>query len=296
MPTSPSHLTCRSTHIHNDFDLSDPSVIEGYLDTILNFLNYLLYHDVCPEYAAQIERAREMCKTGRIELTSIARLLPLLPGTFNKACSKFCGGFYEPQSNADLDWLDDAQKLMPDLDDANQKDLDVLRAGLQAFAVEKQVMVPEVLSAEEKHPALAVAHEAQQNLEVTTIVVGSSSLGTFYARPWHNPSAEIEDWSEDEETPTSLPEPVFEFWLENDLLHHMFVGMKLEIGMKTLDCGFRYFDAVYAVNCSFYTYLPNEMVVGWRKVEENWLPPASPQADGLVATENGDAVSADDST
>ena len=58
---------------------------------IKNFLNYVLAHDACPEYAANIMAARNVCDAAPQELRAAYELLTSLPGSFNGAtASLFC--------------------------------------------------------------------------------------------------------------------------------------------------------------------------------------------------------------
>uniref|UniRef100_L7ITA2 Argonaute siRNA chaperone complex subunit Arb1 n=1 Tax=Pyricularia oryzae (strain P131) TaxID=1143193 RepID=L7ITA2_PYRO1 len=56
------------------------------VDTILNFINYVIKHDVCPEYEADLARARAVCKLAKIEFPLINRALAGGMGQFNYAC------------------------------------------------------------------------------------------------------------------------------------------------------------------------------------------------------------------
>lgn len=57
-----------------------------------NFYNYLMHHNVCPEYLAQIKAARDVVKLGRNQLIAIHNLGSLIPGEFNIACSVLLEG------------------------------------------------------------------------------------------------------------------------------------------------------------------------------------------------------------
>ena len=75
------------------------------MNVIRTFLNYLLYHDVCPEYQDQIKSSKCLCDQGEQELWAIAQNTLDLPGTFNKACSELYGGVFQGLCAASSTWL-----------------------------------------------------------------------------------------------------------------------------------------------------------------------------------------------
>lgn len=89
-------------------------------------------------------------------------------------------------------------------------------------------------------------------------------LGKMRAREWRCPALPDEDLTEEEKAlPHQKPEE-FEFWVEEDVLDVCFVGMKMEATVRDLNCGVRYFDQVITVYCSFYAFLENERMIGWK--------------------------------
>ncbi|TLD09443.1 hypothetical protein PspLS_12003 [Pyricularia sp. CBS 133598] len=69
------------------FDVAgEQDMIALGVDTILNFINYVIKHDVCPEYGADLARARAVCKLAKIEFPLINRALAGGMGQFNYAC------------------------------------------------------------------------------------------------------------------------------------------------------------------------------------------------------------------
>ncbi|CAG8686273.1 10340_t:CDS:1 [Acaulospora colombiana] len=59
---------------------------------INSFLNYLIAHEVCPEYMEDMERALKIIERAKEELPKCKSLAQLAPGKFNKACSLIYGG------------------------------------------------------------------------------------------------------------------------------------------------------------------------------------------------------------
>jgi hypothetical protein len=78
-----------------------PKYVEEAIDTILNFLNYVVMHEVCPEYADDLARAQQLCRKARTELPRITELSTHIPSAFDIACrTAFCGGT-RPSSDFD---------------------------------------------------------------------------------------------------------------------------------------------------------------------------------------------------
>ena len=68
--------------------------------------------------------------------------------------------------------------------------------------------------------------------------------------------------------------------------------MKLQVTVKELSFGIYFFDAITGVHCSFFTILPNELMLGWKEIEKEWLLPR-PGADGNGEEVNGEADNKD---
>ncbi|KAL8349204.1 hypothetical protein RB601_001989 [Gaeumannomyces tritici] len=64
----------------------DPEYITQGIDLILNWLNYLTHHGVCPEHADDLARARQVCLDAKKELPGIGAALAAGMGQFNYAC------------------------------------------------------------------------------------------------------------------------------------------------------------------------------------------------------------------
>ena len=75
------------------------------------------------------------------------------------------------------------------------------------------------------------------------------------------------------------------FWVDDRLLEKLHVGMHLEASVKELNFGIFYFDAVQILRPTFFTILPNEQMLDWRRVEGQWLPPRSKEEDQQLQEE-----------
>lgn len=102
------------------------------------------------------------------------------------------------------------------------------------------------------------------------ICAGLKPLGKLKAETWYNTIVlENEDLTLEEEAAalasTSRKIKEYEFWIEDAVLAHCFLGMKIEATVHELSFGGWYFDAVFGVYCDFYEVLPNELMYGWRE-------------------------------
>ncbi|KAI0597489.1 Argonaute siRNA chaperone complex subunit Arb1-domain-containing protein [Biscogniauxia sp. FL1348] len=76
-----------------DMYMYDEEAIDKAASLVKNFLNYVLMHDVCPEYRDNILAARDICDAAPTELRYVHELRNELPGPFNSAARQlFCNG------------------------------------------------------------------------------------------------------------------------------------------------------------------------------------------------------------
>jgi hypothetical protein len=95
------------------------------------------------------------------------------------------------------------------------------------------------------------------------------ALGVVRFKAWEGPGLDAEDFTDDEDpTPKakSAEETTLEsFWLEDEIVELFFVGLKLELEVRELNIGIKFFDTVIGLHCSFHNYLPNEKMVHWKE-------------------------------
>ena len=292
--------------MHGNFDLHNEDKIKKYVGVIRNFLNYLLHHDVCPEYRDQVEAARKTCDQAQEELLQIMRARVMLPGTFNMACSEIFGGVFHDLRNSDSEsWLDEEEKKRLCLGIEPERARQVFRVGFAAHATEEQVAQYKSDGASHR---FGIVESEEVSLEVADVTFGASSaeiqalyssdqakdvpiLGKLRARTWQDPVALDEDLTEEEEMALAQnPPPVktYEFWIEDVLLEQLFVGLKFRTTVKTLSFGQQFFDQIHALRCSFFLVLPNELMSGWKEVEDEWLAPRPTQNSGTQGDVEGD--------
>jgi len=102
-------------------------------------------------------------------------------------------------------------------------------------------------------------------------------LGAVTLKYWDGPGDTEEDLTDDEEEPSASVNAACiakeTFWLEDAILEHCFVGMKLTLVVHELNIGIKYFDRIEGAYCSFHTILPNEKLAHWKEPVPNTRPP-----------------------
>ena len=262
-----------SSRLCQVFELITEKQIKSRIAVIRNFLNYLLHHDVCPEYKDQINAARATCDLAEKELWSISQAASLVPGDFNVACSTLFGGYYENAYVGDQEW---AKGLSLNAGMSPEKARKVFKFGLAAHGDDETVK--EYTYHVSSHQ-VRVVEVINTGLEITELIPGDKDVQELYAnfpglnpigklkgKTWYRPAPREEDLTEEEEA-NPPPKQIKEYtlWVEDKVLAKCFVGMKLEVVIRKLSFGVYYLDNVPAIYCSFYDVLPNEFMLGWRE-------------------------------
>jgi Argonaute siRNA chaperone (ARC) complex subunit Arb1 len=268
--------------------------------TIKNFLNYLLYHDVCPEYKENINAARISCDIAAKELWKNQQFIATGPGDFNKACSTLFGGYFDDLHIED-DRCEDGKE--PSVQMANNVARKVVRFAIAGAGSDEQAtrFLSFVMNNNELNAAKI---EDIDGFEITDIVLPDDELREFYrteaadlnvvgklfGKSYRDPAkpevdmspSERKEW-DDGETPSYE----FEFFLEESLLQLCYPGMKILTSVWELNCGLYFFDEVFTTYCSIYTVLPNDVMLGWKN-PRTILATDPPEAEeiGQVDTEN----------
>lgn len=260
------------------FDLLTQQRINSYTAIIRNFLNYILHHDVCPEYKDQVQAARRVCDQAEQELWEIAQANVLLPGNFNRACSDIFGGIYQGLYIGDQEWaegVEDSRGMSPETARKTFRLALAAQASEEIFekynrqGVDRSVRVTSVFDANVEVTELIPPSKEVLALYRSSAGQGLQPVGQLRAKSWSNPFCYPEDLTVEEEAAAAAGETettdYYEFWVEEELLRHCFVGMKLETKVHRTSFGVDYFDSITGVWCSFFRLLPNEMAIGWRE-------------------------------
>lgn len=249
---------------------------------VRNFFNYILHHDVCPEYNDQIYAARTICDKAEEELSHLAKAQIILPGDFNRACSMIFGGSFHGTYIGDQEWARDIEMSDQMSPETARK---VFKIALVAHASEE---IWEKYNAQSEERSIHIAEAFDTSFELTEVInpsnevlniyktpaaTGIKPLGKIRAKTWFNPNDYENDLTEEEEQAEAAaraikesdPQNEYEFWIDEELLACLRVGTKITTKVHRTSFGVEFFDSVQAIYCSFYTLLPNEEIIGWRE-------------------------------
>ena len=236
-----------------------------------NFLRYVLHHNVCPEFTDQIEAARKICAKAKVELPLSIQASQLFPGQFGEACSVLFGGRYAKIRE------DNFEQALPVISFPNMSKtaaLKIFKVGISILGNSQQLEI----AAKPEGTALEIGENVL--LEIQGIEKCSKETRAYYDQleeslnrlgkliccQWDAPFKAPEDLT-DEELAAQKEKPelkTYEFWVDEEILDHCKVGMKLNASIGTLAGGKLHFiDYVSVVYCSFYTYLLNRQLEDW---------------------------------
>jgi hypothetical protein len=277
-----------SSEVPSIFGLETQGLVDMVTGTVKNFLNYILYHKVCPEYEANIHAARAICDLASKELGKAHNAGLWAPGDFNMACATLFGGSYFDTYTGDKDWTDDVVGRAGMPNDTARKVVKFALAG--AGSEEEAVKFLELANSNGLKGRLI----DDTGFEVLSITPASNEVKDFYnkyapdlkpvgkikTRAWRDPALPDEDVAPGE-LPSSLNGPAaeYEFFVEDAIMGYFFVGMKFDADIWELNSGVHYFDNISGVYCSFYTVLPNDSMMHWKE-------PRDVRPDHLVFAED----------
>ena len=252
--------------------------IRSRINVLRSFFNYLLYHNVCPEYTDQVNAARYTCNKADKELWASLSCARKLPGGFNTACSVIFGGYYH---------ITDDENFEPDpripFGIPRQTALKVFQGGMAANSTVDMFNKYQRQGIGSSHKRI---RSVQTSLEVTCVDFSSYEVQSFYqeaamagleptgkltCKTWYSPYAQDEDLTEEEEAElNSKGQPIYtyEFWVEDSVLAEVFVGMLMDCEVYETSFGLHYFDAITATMVSFHTHIPNIDMEGYKEPRE----------------------------
>ncbi|KAL8867447.1 MAG: hypothetical protein Q9174_005661, partial [Haloplaca sp. 1 TL-2023] len=234
--------------------------VHAKTNIIRNFLNYLLHHDVCPEYKDQVVAARNACDLTDKELPMAMTAAAWFPGDFQTACSVIFGGSCQDVYARNPGWDDDFVSEVG-MDTATAQN--TFKIGLAAQSSDE---MSKIYMEQNSDLGVSVVKVYDIGLEVIEVIPapdeirrfyeghpsakGLKSLGRLKARKWQPPHTLPQDFAEnekeDEAKPLHRTDP-YEFLIEDDILRTCFVGMKFEATVRELSFGLKFFDAVTGV-------------------------------------------------
>ncbi|KIV93577.1 hypothetical protein PV10_04781 [Exophiala mesophila] len=261
--------------------------VELVTSTLERFMDYLLQHDVCVEYQADVLATRNFCREAVSELWDVAQAIRKLPGDFNTACSTLFGGSHA-NDDGEAWWGPDeaaakeAGYVGMKPDEARQ----ILHFGVSG-AADEEVFAHYLAAVNGSKSLEVVSVTAHTGFEITRIEYPSAEckaiytthsthfrpVGRVFAKPWADPEAPPEDLTAAEreelenrpiDPDVSDNEQEYLFFVESILQGYLRIGTKIQATVHTLNCGIMFFDACLAIFPSFDVYLPNELMAGWK--------------------------------
>ncbi|KAI1647885.1 Argonaute siRNA chaperone complex subunit Arb1-domain-containing protein [Daldinia loculata] len=241
---------------------------------IKNFLNYVLMHDVCPEYTFDIMAARRICDAAPYELRMVHELILSLPGSFNTAAhSLFCDRQVDKHDVPDhydkliafrvtvfSSALD--QKIKKRLMDSDPTTIHVVNTKEETYEVVDIILPRQRDIVMVKEQLEEAGHSGKG--KPAGILVLKPSVVDFGFNNLPRPdqvdftSAESED-----------------YLLEDDLLDKFDKGMKVKAIVCELNIGVRFIKAVKDVRVSFDLFLPQILMENWKDPAPSTRPPPS---------------------
>ncbi len=249
---------------------------------VRNFLNYLSLHDVCVEYNDQIKAAKVVCDRADEELCHLAKAQVILPGDFNRACSNIFGGCFRGTYVGDQEWAKDVEAPDQMSPETARKVFKIALAAQASDEIwekyteqseDRSIRVTSVIDANFEVTELIPPNKETLNIYKTPNGVGVKPVGLLRAKTWFSPNEYDTDLTAEEEKAEVVSRAIkeasatndYEFWVDQELLQFLHVGTKFSARVHQTSFGLQYFDAIQGVYCSFYSVLPNEMIIGWRE-------------------------------
>ncbi|KAI1330955.1 Argonaute complex, subunit Arb1 [Xylariaceae sp. FL0255] len=259
----------------------DEFVIKEASALIKNFLNYVIFSDVCPEHHDNIIQARTICDIAPFELRQVHELALELPGKFNEAASSLF-----------------SHRMVDDLD---QEDSAKLFRQFQLTALIRSKV------ASYKSESLENARDKIRKLDFPALIkVTSVKEHDYKITAIHRPDKKDRGKAEAADTdcevnsagilvvvPTiiahgygNMPRPEEldsknlvkeEFILEDELLAKFEEGMTMRVTVCELDVGLRIIHTVHDIRPSFDTFLAQSLMLTFKEPRINDRPPPSVQ-------------------
>ncbi|KAK7750802.1 hypothetical protein SLS62_007201 [Diatrype stigma] len=279
----------------------DEPAMEKAAALVKNFLNYVLTHNVCPEYVGNIMAARNICDIALPEMRAVHELLSDLPGKFNSAATAlFCG----ERAIHDLDKPENFNKFVNFRLVVLETTTNV-EARKKLAELEDTASIRVVETKEETYEVLDIVRPRRNYVKMLEEQLAQQQLsgvvrptGRVLLRP-----AIIAHGYDNLPRPDEIDlsaAPAEEYLVEDDILAKLERGMKLKLVVGMLDIGgsrgIRFIQEVRDIRVSFDTFLPQSLMERWKEPVPNDRPPpcaADPAAEEQTANP---AAAADDNT
>lgn len=263
--------------------------VDRVTTTIERFMDYLLQHDVCPEYADDILTTRNFCRKAVDELWSVREAQSWLPGDFNIACSTLFGGNYGEMYDGKTSWaeLEPGEKAFVGF--TPEQATQIVGLGIAGAASEEVYgKYAEFMGKDNGAGLETVKVIAGAGFEVMKIEYPTTDckdmykanskeyrpVGRVLAKPWKSPLSPPEDLTDEEKSApksSALSEP-YVFFMEEIIQRNLSVGQKVMATVRQLNCGIWFFDEFTVIYPNFELWIPNDLVEDYK--EPRMLPGA----------------------
>lgn len=262
----------------------DKKVTNAACNVIRNFFNYLLYHNVCPEYTDQIKAALSAFEPIESEYVKLAAVQSVFPGAFSKACSILTGGYYA-KSQYQGNWMDGDVATDSDTGLTAQEAQFITCAAAAAFATPSEDgdlgldTELEIVKMEEDVGLEVVAitlpaETSKEAQELFSQLKGTCVLpmGKLLCKRYHFQHA----------APLDLPpgdtssSDSFEFIVDEETLRKCYPGLKFIATVKGTNTGFCFIDYWSECYGTFYTWCWNDKAKEYKEGSDR-LEPAKPK-------------------
>lgn len=258
--------------------------------TLERFMDYLMQHDVCPEFKQDILQTRNFCREASHELWSCSEALKWLPGDFNIACSTLFGGSYSKNYDGETFWGDESKQENIFVGLKPQEAAEIFGFAI-AGAASEQVYerYRELTDNASNFEALEVVKIVKdQGFEIVDLYNPTADckdmyklhsntyrpVGKVIAKSWVNPLSPPEDLTPEEqkqaEEQQEHKQERYEFFIEEIVMRNLSVGQKIMATIQKVNCGVWFFDEFTQILPDFDTFLMNELMEDYK--EPRWLP------------------------
>ncbi|KAH0491894.1 hypothetical protein TgHK011_003296 [Trichoderma gracile] len=252
-----------------------PKPMEDAISVVENFLRYVLHHDVCPEHEDNVKEALNVCQMARDEWTMLNTLQNALPGVFNPAATELFIEF-DPHS-----WDSSQFKVAEGFDAKsvfyssiamldNEKLFEHL-AETKAVKLTNQYEC--ALEVTEVHLPTEEVIKRFKKLVVTAPggkTLRLMPLGRLTLKP-----ATIEDGWVQQGTVHPLQGKEIDLYFEQNIVESLKPGIKMVLEIGDLGADIRFVKSILKIMPTFYTFLPQELMVQFKIPQENDRPAPS---------------------
>lgn len=259
------------------------------VDLVSNFLKYVDLHDVCPEYAEDIKNAQKVCQKAREEMPALVQVLLLLPGDFSTAARRVTCSEGEGHDN-DKGQYGEWENAVMDVKTARQKVGIVLSILMSSKCGHEKGVTFEEPTQQTGFPTVTKTI-TQQTYEVVGIIHPSDEChakfksinkhlgdanavkpcGFLQVKPTVLPSG-WENTMHNKSVDENEEYVIYNLVMEEEILALMKVGFKFEMDICLLNCGFGFVKKSVDGHPTFYEFLPQELMWGYKEPVANPRP------------------------